>query len=50
MFLLHPQKFGVGEGRDMPVRFIVDPHMPANVDRITLAYTFYDTTQSATRP
>ena len=26
----------------MPVRFIVDPALPAYVDRITLAYTFYD--------
>ena len=48
-FCFSPQKFGIGEGRDMPVRFIVDPQLPANVDRLTLAYTFYDTTQSATR-
>jgi cytochrome c oxidase assembly protein Cox11 len=26
----------------MPVRFIVDPALPRHVDRITLAYTFYD--------
>ena len=45
-FCFSPQKFAVGEGRDMPVRFIVDPQLPANVDKITLAYTFYDTTQS----
>jgi cytochrome c oxidase assembly protein subunit 11 len=48
-FCFSPQKFGVGEGRDMPLRFIVDPQLPANVDRLTLAYTFYDTTQSTTR-
>jgi hypothetical protein len=24
--------------------------LPGNVDKLTLAYTFYDTTQSATRP
>jgi cytochrome c oxidase assembly protein subunit 11 len=48
-FCFTPQKFGVGEGRDMPVRFIVDPQLPANVDRLTLAYTFYDTTQSTTQ-
>jgi cytochrome c oxidase assembly protein subunit 11 len=46
-FCFSPQHFGVGEGRDMPVRFIVDPSLPANVDKITLAYTFYDTTQTA---
>jgi cytochrome c oxidase assembly protein subunit 11 len=49
-FCFTPQKFGVGEGRDMPVRFIVDPQLPANVDKITLAYTFYDTTQNASQP
>lgn len=46
-FCFSPQKFGVGEGRDMPVRFIVDPQLPSNIDRITLAYTFYDTTAEA---
>jgi len=48
-FCFSPQKFAAGEGRDMPVRFIVDPALPVNVDRLTLAYTFYDTTQSAAR-
>ncbi len=48
-FCFSPQRFAVGEGRDMPVRFIVDPGLPANVDKITLAYTFFDTTQSAAR-
>jgi cytochrome c oxidase assembly protein subunit 11 len=48
-FCFSPQKFAAGEGRDMPVRFIVDPQLPPNVDRLTLAYTFYDTTQSAAR-
>jgi cytochrome c oxidase assembly protein subunit 11 len=48
-FCFSPQKFGIGEAREMPVRFIVDPQLPANVDRLTLAYTIYDTTQSATR-
>jgi len=49
-FCFSPQKFAAGEGRDMPVRFIVDPALPATVDKLTLAYTIYDTTQSATRP
>ncbi len=49
-FCFSPQHFNIGEGRDMPIRFIVDPALPANVDKLTLAYTFYDTTQStATR-
>jgi cytochrome c oxidase assembly protein subunit 11 len=46
-FCFSPQKFAAGEGRDMTVRFIVDPQLPANIDKLTLAYTFYDTTQSA---
>jgi cytochrome c oxidase assembly protein subunit 11 len=49
-FCFTPQKFSVGEGRDMPVRFIVDPELPADVDKITLVYTFYDTTQNASQP
>jgi len=48
-FCFSPQSFAVGEGRDLPVRFIVDPSLPPNLDRITLAYTFFDTTQSAAR-
>jgi cytochrome c oxidase assembly protein subunit 11 len=49
-FCFSPQKFAAGEGREMPVRFIVDPQLPAYVDKLTLAYTIYDTTQqSATR-
>jgi len=43
-FCFTPQHFAVGEARDMPVRFFIDPSLPANVDRITLAYTFYDST------
>jgi cytochrome c oxidase assembly protein subunit 11 len=46
-FCFTPQHFAVGEGRDMPVRFILDPNLPGNIDRITLSYTFYDTTAKA---
>jgi len=49
-FCFSPQHFTVGQQRDMPVRFIVDPSLPRNVDQITLAYTFYDTsTQVSSR-
>jgi len=41
-FCFRPQQFAVGESRDMPVRFFIDPALPKYVDRITLAYTFYD--------
>ena len=49
-FCFSPQKFSADEERELPVRFIVDPQLPGNVDKLTLAYTIYDTTQSATRP
>lgn len=29
------------ETRDMPVRFVVDPRLPADVDTLTLSYTFF---------
>ncbi len=44
-FCFTPQHFAKGEGRDMTVRFIVDPKLPAGIDRITLAYVFYGQSQ-----
>jgi cytochrome c oxidase assembly protein subunit 11 len=41
-FCFSPQHFTVNEERKMPVRFIVDPAIPTYIDRITLAYTFFD--------
>jgi cytochrome c oxidase assembly protein subunit 11 len=41
-FCFSPQHFALNEERKLPVRFIVDPALPGHVDRITLAYTFYD--------
>jgi cytochrome c oxidase assembly protein subunit 11 len=41
-FCFTPQHFALDEGRDMPVRFIIDPQLPQHIDLITLAYTFYD--------
>ena len=41
-FCFSPQHFALNEGRDMPVRFIIDPALPRHIDMITLAYTFYD--------
>jgi cytochrome c oxidase assembly protein subunit 11 len=46
-FCFKQQSFGVGEGRDMEVRFIVDPSLPKSIDHLTLAYAFYDITQTA---
>jgi cytochrome c oxidase assembly protein subunit 11 len=41
-FCFSPQHFNIDEQRTMPIRFIVDPAIPSYIDRITLAYTFYD--------
>ncbi len=45
-FCFRPQPFATGEGRDMALRFIIDPALPADVDRVTLAYSFFDRPQS----
>ncbi|MEP7242917.1 MAG: cytochrome c oxidase assembly protein [Gammaproteobacteria bacterium] len=47
-FCFTPQKFKLGEERVLPVRFVVDPAIPVDMDRITLAYTFYDETTRVT--
>lgn len=44
-FCFTPQHFATDEGREMPVRFIVDPDLPADVDRVTLSYSLFDTPQ-----
>ncbi|MFI4914148.1 MAG: cytochrome c oxidase assembly protein [Steroidobacterales bacterium] len=41
-FCFSPQAFARDEARTMPVRFFVDPALPAYLDRLTLNYTFYD--------
>jgi cytochrome c oxidase assembly protein subunit 11 len=43
-FCFTPQSFKQDEERALPVRFVIDPAIPAYVDRLTLAYTFYDET------
>jgi cytochrome c oxidase assembly protein subunit 11 len=43
-FCFTPQKFKTAEERVLPVRFVIDPAIPFYVDRLTLAYTFYDDT------
>ena len=45
-FCFNPQKFAVGERRVLPVRFVVDPTLPVDIDRLTLSFTFYDAPQA----
>jgi len=40
-FCFTQQDFTPGEARDMGVQFMVDPELPAYIDRVTLSYTFF---------
>jgi cytochrome c oxidase assembly protein subunit 11 len=40
-FCFTAQTLAAGEARDMPVRFIVAPDLPGDINTITLSYTFY---------
>lgn len=40
-FCFTEQVLNAGETRRMPVRFFVDPQLPASVRELTLSYTFY---------
>jgi len=41
-FCFRPQQFAGGQARELSVRFIVDPKLPASIDRLTLGYAMYD--------
>lgn len=41
-FCFRQQTLGPGEVRRMPVVFVVDPALPADVREITLSYTFFE--------
>jgi cytochrome c oxidase assembly protein subunit 11 len=41
-FCFTPQAFDAQQTRELTVRFIVDPKLPLNIDRLTLAYAMYD--------
>ncbi|WP_051362351.1 cytochrome c oxidase assembly protein [Solimonas soli] len=46
-FCFSRQSFAAGEEKHMPVVFTLDPALPRDIDRITLAYTFFDVTDVA---
>jgi len=41
-FCFSEQKFEGGEGREMPVRFVVGAGLPPGIHTITLSYTFFN--------
>jgi cytochrome c oxidase assembly protein subunit 11 len=41
-FCFTEQKFDGGEGREMPLRFVVGTQLPPDVRTITLSYTFFN--------
>ncbi len=41
-FCFTEQTLNAGESRRMPVKFIVDPKLPADITQLTLSYTFYN--------
>jgi len=41
-FCFTRQTLAAGERRTMPVAFVVDPALPAEVETITLSYTFFE--------
>jgi cytochrome c oxidase assembly protein subunit 11 len=47
-FCFEQQAFAAGEQKDMGVQFMVDPQLPAHVDRVTLSYTFFAIKPAAT--
>ena len=46
-FCFTQQRFGAGEGREMPLRFMVDKDLPKDIHTLTLAYTFFDVTKQS---
>jgi len=45
-FCFTRQAFDPGEGRDMPLVFVLDPKLPPDVTTVTLSYTFFELQES----
>ncbi len=48
-FCFSEQTFEPHESKLMPVRFVIDPELPARYKTITLAYTFFDNTEKSVK-
>jgi len=42
-FCFERQEFALGETKEMPIIFFVEPDLPRSIDTITLSYTYFDT-------
>ena len=40
-FCFEAQPFAANEERELPLRFTIDPELPAHIDTVTLAYTLF---------
>jgi cytochrome c oxidase assembly protein subunit 11 len=45
-FCFTPQQFAANQERELKVRFFIDPAMPHNIDRVTLAYSMFSLPQT----
>jgi cytochrome c oxidase assembly protein subunit 11 len=48
-FCFTQQTLQPGEGKDMPLRFVIDPGLPEEFTTVTLSYTFMDTGMAASK-
>jgi cytochrome c oxidase assembly protein subunit 11 len=44
-FCFNQQTFAANEEKHMPVRFMLDPDLPKDVETVTLSYTFFDVSE-----
>ncbi len=49
-FCFKQQPLQAGEAKRMPVQFVIDPALPADVNTITLSYTFFEVQGASTAP
>jgi len=49
-FCFSNQTLEAGEYKEMPLRFVVSPTLPTDINTLTLSYTFMNTDRKANRP